>query len=857
MASWTPLNKPAFNGDTMLLLTDGTVMCHEFESNKWHRLSPDDSGSYVHGSWSELAPLLDDAGIPASKGGPTNAPLYFASAVFSDGRVFVAGGEYNSGNANADILTAQIYDPVSDRWRAIKTPAGWAGIGDAPSCVLADGRLLLGQYNGNSTAIYNPRTDLWQAAGAKGDSNSEETFTLLPNGNVVSVQCSNIPNAEQYIPSSDTWIGADSTPSTLPQACQGLVAEIGPAILLPNGTVFAVGATGQSAIYSPNPVPTKAGTWSKGPALVDSSNATSFPMDAPAVLLPSGQVLLVGSPAPPCNYPGPTTFHLYDPPTNSVKVVPGPSNNGGPAYTGRMLLLPTGQVLFSNNSTEIQIYTADGSPLAAWKPVITACPDTLIAGQTHLIAGTQFNGLSQACSYGDDAQMATNYPIARISNNAGRVIYLRSSNHSTMAVATGTVIVSTQITVPANVPKGPWNFQIVANGIPSDPFPVMVDTRASDIQELRLEPGAGWAQADLSVIVVDNPPAVRAAGHPSAYVTPDGIPRVIYTSVDGHVQELRLEPHVGWVQADLSTIVVNKPPAGPATGDPIAYITRDGIARAVYLSGDGHVRELRLQPGVGWVQADLSAIVVNNAPAVPAAGAPFPYVTPDGIPRIVYTSVDGHVHELRLQPNMGWVQADLSAIVVNNAPAVPAASRPFAYVTPDAIPRVVYTDAIGHVHELRLQPGVGWVQADLSAIVVNNAPAVPAAGAPFPYVTPDGIPRIVYTSVDGHVHELRLQPNMGWVQADLSAIVVNNAPAVPAASRPFAYVTPDAIPRVVYTDAIGHVHELRLQPGVGWVQADLSAIVVNNAPAVPAKQGTPFAYVTPDKVSRIIYSDTR
>ena len=479
MASWTALgNQPGFSVDTMLLLTDGSVMAHELLTNRWHRFAPDDSGSYVNGSWTNLASLLDDAGIPAAFGGPTNAPLYYASAVFADGRVFIAGGEYNvAGGAAADILTAQIYDPRSNSWTALTTPAGWAGIGDAASCVLADGRLLLAQYNGSATALYDPHTNLWAAGGVKGDSCSEESFTLLPNGNVLTVQCSNIPFAEQYIPSSNTWVNAGNVGATLPQACANSVAEVGPAILLNDGRVFAIGATGATALYTPDPDPTLAGTWAAGPTLVDASNNTSFPMDAPGVLLPDGRVLLIGSPAPPCSYPGPTTFHLYDPSTNLAAVVPGGPNNGNPAFNGRFLLLPNGQVLFSNHSSDIEVYTPDGSPNSAWKPTITDCPTTLLTGHTHKIFGTQFNGRSQACSYGDDAQMATNYPIVRLSNGAGKVVYLRTSDHSTMGVATGATVVSTHIAVPEDLPAGDWSLVVVANGIASDPFAVTVGTR--------------------------------------------------------------------------------------------------------------------------------------------------------------------------------------------------------------------------------------------------------------------------------------------------------------------------------------------------------------------------------------------
>ena len=121
-------NTPPFSVDTMLLLTDGSVMCHEYETVNWHKLIPDAKGDYVNGTWQTLTPLPADA--PVSQGGPADAPLYYSSAVLKDGRVFVAGGEYNV-TSQVDLLTAQIYDPVADSWTALPTPAGWNNIGCA------------------------------------------------------------------------------------------------------------------------------------------------------------------------------------------------------------------------------------------------------------------------------------------------------------------------------------------------------------------------------------------------------------------------------------------------------------------------------------------------------------------------------------------------------------------------------------------------------------------------------------------------------------------------------------------------------------------------------------------------------
>ncbi len=91
------------------------------------------------------------------------------------------------------------------------------------------------------------------------------------------------------------------------------------------------------------------------------------------------------------------------------------------------------------------------------------------------ISGLRFNGMSQGAAYGDDAQMATNYPLVRITNNgSGNVVYCRTHGHSTMAVATGNRIVSTNFDVPSGIGTGASTIVVVANGIPSSAVSVTV-----------------------------------------------------------------------------------------------------------------------------------------------------------------------------------------------------------------------------------------------------------------------------------------------------------------------------------------------------------------------------------------------
>ena len=109
-----------------------------------------------------------------------------------------------------------------------------------------------------------------------------------------------------------------------------------------------------------------------------------------------------------------------------------------------------------------------GTYQTAWRPTITKFTQSLFGGGNYQIWGTQFNGLSQANSYGDEFQVSTNFPLVGITNNAsGHVKYARTYNFSTMGVATGSAIVSTWFEVPTDTETGDSMLEVVANGIPS------------------------------------------------------------------------------------------------------------------------------------------------------------------------------------------------------------------------------------------------------------------------------------------------------------------------------------------------------------------------------------------------------
>ncbi len=455
---WQSLkHPPTFQTDTALQLTDGTVMVHEYLTPNWWRLTPDNKGSYINGTWSKLASMPSNYG-----------PLYFASAVFADGNVIVEGGEYNC-CGGSEVTLGAYYDSVKNKWKNVNPPSGWTDIGDSPGIVLPNETFMLGQNFSSATAFFNEKTLGWTLKGTgKADTFSEEGWELLPNGTLLTVDTQNTPNSERFIPKSNKWVSAGSTIVDL-SINAGL--EIGPALLRPQGNVFATGGNGSGGAGHTALYDTATAKWSAGPDFPNGNDMA----DAPAAVLPDGNVLCEVSPGV---FNSPVSFYEFDGTKFHSAPLPKQVGNINTSYLGRLLVLPTGQILYTladGATDDAEIYTAKGSASSAWAPTITSVPSTVTRGQSYLVSGTQFNGLSAGATYGDDAQMASSYPLVRITNNAtGHVFYARTHNHSTMGVATGTKAVSTHFDVPSGMETGASSLVVVANGIPSTAVAVTV-----------------------------------------------------------------------------------------------------------------------------------------------------------------------------------------------------------------------------------------------------------------------------------------------------------------------------------------------------------------------------------------------
>lgn len=473
-----------------MLLTDGSVLVHEEQDGNqqnWFKLTPDIFGSYLNGTWSQVA------SIPPAL---NYSPLFFGSSVLPDGRVTVIGGEVNF---NTYVWTNQgaIYDPVADTWTNVPPPVGWSTIGDAQSIVLADGTYMQANCCAPQWAYLDPSSLAWTQFSGNGkfDIFDEEGWNMLPNGKVLTVDAYVFQydplgmNSELYDPSSQTWSSAGSTLEQLWDSDCGNSAnatfEVGPAVLRPDGTVFATGAntcgTGHTAIYNSNNR-----KWTAGP---------DFPVpnvsiaDGPAALETNGKVLMMGS----VNEQPPSTFFEWD--GKDLNVIPGPPNapNAGSFY-GHLLVLPTGQIMYTDwlfpgfgATADVELFTPSGSSSPSWAPRIFAVQATgepelhpqptavdLTRGTTGIVYGHRLSGMSQGGAYGDDYQPSTNYALVRVTNNAtGHVFYCRTHDPSSYLVQ-NTALEYTKFDVPAGAETGPSTLVAVTNGIPSQPVSVMV-----------------------------------------------------------------------------------------------------------------------------------------------------------------------------------------------------------------------------------------------------------------------------------------------------------------------------------------------------------------------------------------------
>ena len=342
--SWTSLNhQPGVNLMNPILMTDGTVILHVSCDSRWYKLTPDNLGSYINGTWSQIASL------PSGYG-----PRFFGSGVLPDGRVVIEGGEYNGTGCGPRTNFGAIYDPTTNTWTSVPPPSGWGVISDAAGIVLPNGTYMQTSCCDNpaDSALLNPTNLTWTQTGSgKFDPFDEEAMALQQNNLVLTVDaytqtgtCGK--NTETYNPNTGSWSSAGNVPNQQSDCNSNFPSfEVGPLVTRQDGSAvtfsgFTTGTAG-TAIYSGGswmPVPTSLRlahtVHTRGRSWCGASEWQHPVCRKPGNWTASEQ------------FPTPTHFFELAFGTNTITQVNDPSwASSSASYETNFLVLPTGQVL--------------------------------------------------------------------------------------------------------------------------------------------------------------------------------------------------------------------------------------------------------------------------------------------------------------------------------------------------------------------------------------------------------------------------------------------------------------------------------------------------------------------------------
>ena len=210
------------------------------------------------------------------------------TATLLSGGKLVAGG-FNFGGSGF-LGSTEVYDPSTSTWSSsgsMITPRRWYA--RYASALLSDGRLLVTGGEGGSgflasTEVYDPATGTWSSTGSMGLARRYHAVTLLADGKVLVTAGEGgsgvLASTETYDPPTGTWssTGSMTTARYLHMATR-----------LPNGKVLVTGGYGSgngplasAELYDPS------GTWSP-------TDSMSTPRGDPvATSLLDGRVLLSG-----------------------------------------------------------------------------------------------------------------------------------------------------------------------------------------------------------------------------------------------------------------------------------------------------------------------------------------------------------------------------------------------------------------------------------------------------------------------------------------------------------------------------------------------------------------------------------
>ena len=412
------------------------------------------TGSLVNNNTYLYDPVADSWAVAA--------PLAYPYSTDEDGWARLADGtivDYNTfASLEKNAGYAQRYDPVANRWSPI-SPADGTAKGILP--------LLTGFSAG-------------EELGATVRLQDDRAFVIGANGHTA-----------LYTPSTNTWAAGPDMMGILGGQPFLFAADDAPAAVLPNGHVLLAGDAGLGVATTgsttngspivvgiPSTAQLFAGWAASGPGISGSTiksvdSATQVTLSASATATGSGVAIQFGG-----TYTQPTQLFDFDPVANTMTPLPhgasDPAVSPVGSFTTQMLMLPTGQVLYSegNLASAFWIYTPDGAAAPSLLPAIQSIVPK--GNGVSTLTGTQLNGQSAGAAYGDDEQNDTSFPTISMTSASGNVYYARSMNWSYIGIAGGSTPQTVDFTMNSQVTSGTYSLVVSGAGLQSPPVRVTV-----------------------------------------------------------------------------------------------------------------------------------------------------------------------------------------------------------------------------------------------------------------------------------------------------------------------------------------------------------------------------------------------
>jgi hypothetical protein len=405
-----------------------------------------------------------------------------------------------------------IYDAASNAWSPSGTKVypdssdeeGWARTSDGT--IITYDLFHSIHTNGSYAEKYDPKTGMWTGI-SPSDGTAHGTIPQLSGravgeelGPLVRLQDGRLfaigatQHTALYNPSTNTWAAGPDTIGTLNGIPVPFGADDAPGAILPNGHVIYAADAGVSGFTSSGNITSGSAVitgipstailqvfWGVngagipgGAYIVSVDSPTQVTINTPATATTSGDTISWGG-----TFSNPTELFDFDPRTNTISQVTSALPDGNLPFQGcypsRMLILPTGQLLFSDDTSQLWVYTSSGKPNPSLRPVIT---DVRYRGDGKFrLTGFQLDGQSAGGAYGDDDQMDSNYPIIRMVNSSGNVFYARTSDWSKIAVGNGGGRETVDFTLNPGITRGDYALIVSGAGISSVPTFIHITER--------------------------------------------------------------------------------------------------------------------------------------------------------------------------------------------------------------------------------------------------------------------------------------------------------------------------------------------------------------------------------------------